>query len=277
MDLGRKLRLRRLLPEGRAVIVPMDHPVYHGPVDGLNDPADVVRKAKAGGADGVLITPGSLETAADALGGMAVVLRLDNTCTRLGSRVDQMGLIGTVEDAVSSGADAVALNVFVGAENEDELLGKLADVACACREWGMVLVGEMIPDSLLLNHFGKSSKELAPEVAAEHIAVAARVGAEIGADVIKTRYTGTPETFRTVIDTATRPVLVAGGPKTGDDASFLTSIREAMDAGAAGVCVGRNLWQRADMLAMTRAVCAIVHDGASVEQALAILAEQMSK
>jgi DhnA family fructose-bisphosphate aldolase class Ia len=277
MDLGRKLRLRRLLPGGRAVIVPMDHPVYHGPVDGLNEPAEVVRKANAGGADGVLLTPGSLETAADALGDMAVVLRLDNTCTRLGKRIDQMGLISTVEDAVSSGVDAVALNVFIGAENEDELMGKLADVACACREWGMVLVGEMIPESLLLNHFGKSPKELAPELAAEHIAVASRVGAEIGADVIKTRYTGTPETFRTVIETATRPVLVAGGPKTGSDATFLKSIRDAMDAGAAGVCVGRNVWQRADMVAMTRAVRAIVHEGATVEQALAILAESTRK
>jgi DhnA family fructose-bisphosphate aldolase class Ia len=271
MDLAKRLRLRRLLPHGRGVIVPMDHPLYFGPVGGLEDPAGVVRKAAAGGADAVLISPGALEAAADALGDMAVVLRLDTTCTRLGDRPERMGLICSVEDAVRLGAEAVVVNVYVGAPNEDELLGKLADVACACREWGVVLVGEMIPAGLLMSHFGKSSAELAPAEAAEQIAVASRVGAEIGADLIKTRYSGTPESFRTVVETATRPILMAGGPKAGDDAGFLRDARGAMDAGAAGICAGRNLWGREDMEAMTRAVCAIVHDGASVEQAMRIL------
>jgi len=267
MELGKQLRMRRVLRGGRAVIVPMDHPIYSGAVEGLEDPRDVVRKVAEGGADGLLITPGALETAASVLGDLSIVLRLDGTHTKLGKHLERIDLIGTVEHAARLGVDAVVVNVFIGTDNEDVLLGKLARVACGCREWGMPLVAEMIPEPVLAAHYGKSAGDLTPDKRAEYIALASRVGAEVGADIIKTNYTGTRESFERVTRAAMRPVLMAGGPKTGDDASLLASIRDAMDAGAAGVCVGRNLWQRKDVVAMTRAIRAIVHDGASVAEA----------
>lgn len=259
MNLGKKLRMRRIFRQGRAVIVPLDHPLFFGPIQGLENPVELVRKVAEGGADGVLITPGTLELVADVIGDLAVVLRIDGTHTRLGHHLERIDLISSVRDAARMGVEAVVLNIFVGADNEDMLLNKLGRVAEDCREHGIVLVGEMIPEPVLKSHYGTGAKEMTDEERAEFVALASRCGAEIGADIIKTAWTGSGESFQKVTGTATRPVLVAGGPKSGDDASLLSMIQDALNAGAAGVCVGRNVWQREDMSKMLAKVCDLVH------------------
>lgn len=261
------------MKNGRTVIMPIDHPLYFGPMAGLENPRELVRAAAAGGADAVLLAPGMLEFVAESLGGMAVVLRLDGTHTRLGNHLERVGLISSVEEAVRLGADAVAVNIFVGADNEDVLLAKLGKVAMDCRTYGMLLVGEMIPQPILASHYGKNAEPLDPAKRAEYLALAARLGAEIGVDIIKTHYSGTVESFKTVTGTATRPVVIAGGVKNGNDRQLLDSIADAMAAGAAGVCIGRNLWQRDDVTMMTAAVKAVVHDGVSSAEAFKMLSE----
>lgn len=270
MELGKILRQRRIFKDKRTVIVPIDHPLYFGPVPGLEDPVALVQRIAQAGADAVLLTPGILESVADVLGEMAVVLRIDGTHTRLGKHIERIHLISSVEEALRLGVEAVALNIFVGEDNEDVLLTKLGVVAGKCREYGMLLVGEMIPEPVLHAHYGKGNgaAPLTPEAIAEYIALAARCGAEIGVDIVKTNYSGSKESFRHVIQTATRPVLMAGGPKCGDDAAQLEMIRDAMDAGAAGVCVGRNVWQRKNVSGILRAIKAVVHENAPVEEAL---------
>jgi len=105
----------------------------------------------------------------------------------------------------------------------------------------------------------------------EKIALAARVGAEMGADVIKCPYA--PD-FARVTQTCYVPVVILGGARRGDEAAMLGEIKSAVDAGAAGVAMGRNIWQAANPIAMTRAICAMIHHGATVEEALRILASQ---
>lgn len=271
MDIGKKLRARRLFKNGRTVIVPMDHPLYFGPISGLEDPAKVVNEVAAGGADAVLISPGIVELVADELKDMAVVLRLDGTHTRLGKHLERVELISSVEEAVRMGVDAVVVNIFVGAENEDVLLAKLGEVAMSCRKHGMLLIGEMIPQPILASHYGKDSKPLSSEQRAEYLALAARLGGEIGVDVVKTHYSGTEESFRLVTSTSTRPIIIAGGVKSGNEKELLQSIHGAIQAGAAGVCIGRNLWQRDNITKMTLAVRAVVHEGASYQEALKII------
>jgi len=100
------------------------------------------------------------------------------------------------------------------------------------------------------------------------VAHAARLGAELGADIVKTSYTGDIDSFRDVIKGCPAPVVVAGGPKTNTDEEFLQMIKDAMEAGAAGVAVGRNIFQHDDVVGITRAVCKIVHENADVEEAL---------
>jgi DhnA family fructose-bisphosphate aldolase class Ia len=251
--------MRRIFRRRRAVIVPLDHPLFYGPIRGLENPVELVRKVAEGGADGVLLTPGTLDLVADVLGDLAVVLRIDGTHTRLGKHLERIDLISSVREAARMGVEAVVLNIFVGADNEDALLNKLGRVAEDCREHGVLLVGEMIPEAVLKSHYGTGSGEMTNEQRAEMIALASRCGAEIGADIIKTAWSGSAESFESVTRTATRPVLVAGGPKSGDDASQLRMIGDALRAGAAGVCVGRNVWQRDDMSRMLAKVCEMVH------------------
>jgi fructose-bisphosphate aldolase/2-amino-3,7-dideoxy-D-threo-hept-6-ulosonate synthase len=272
MNLGKKLRMRRFFQKGKAVIVPMDHPLYNGPLKGLEDPIKLVKTISQTEVDGVLISPGTLERVEDVLGNLCVILRMDGTHTRLGSHVEKISMITTVEHAVKMGADMGVLNIFCGADNEDELLQKLGMASVECSEWGLPLMGEMIPNLTLYHHYGKSNgKAITQDDITDGVKLASRVGAEIGADIIKTNYTGTVETFREVINTATAPVVVAGGPKTGDDLEFLTMIKECMEAGAMGICIGRNVWQRENVPGMLDAICAIVHNSVDVADAAKLL------
>lgn len=268
MELGKKLRKRRLFKEGRAVVVPIDHPLYFGPIAGLEDPVQLVHKLARAGADAILVSLGTLEIVADALQDMSVVLRLDGTHSKLGKHLERIELISSVEEAAKAGVEAVVVNVFVGTDNEDVLLTKLGKVARDCREFGMLLIGEMIPAPILETHYGKNSRSLSEEERAEYSALACRVGAEIGVDVVKTHYSGSKESFRRVTGSATRPVLVAGGIKRGKDIELFQGIRDAMDSGAAGACIGRNVWQRDDVERIISVIRQIVHNGASPEEVI---------
>lgn len=271
METGKRLRLRRIFRREKAIIVPMDHAIYFGPIEALQDPRELVRRMAAGGADGILIPPGTLPRVVDVVGPMAVLLRLDGTVSRLGAHIEVTSRVRAVEQAAALGADAVVLNVYVGTDNEDSLLKKLGETADACRQCGLLLVGEMIPAPLLNAHYGKGPDGLSPERRAEYIGVAARIGAEIGADILKINYSGTPDSFRPVTRNAHRPALVAGGVKSGTPLEFLRGVRDALDAGAAGICAGRNLWDRTNVDGLLRALYKVVHGEASVEEAVAEL------
>ena len=272
MNTGKQLRLRRIFRGERSIIVPMDHALYFGPIEQLADPATLVRRVASKGADGILVPPGTLTTLPpDALGDLAVLLRLDGTCSRMGHNLAQTSLITSVEEAVRLGVDGVVVNIYVGSENEDYLLGKLGTVAEQCRNWGMVLIGEMIPAPLLTAHYGHGDANLCPEERAEAIGVAARIGAEIGVDVLKINYSGSRDSFREVTRHAQRPALVAGGVQAGSEKEFLADIRDCLDGGAAGVCIGRNLWARDDMESMLEALRLLVHEDAPLEKALSAL------
>jgi DhnA family fructose-bisphosphate aldolase class Ia len=105
------------------------------------------------------------------------------------------------------------------------------------------------------------------------VAHAARLGAELGADIIKTNYTGNIETFKTVVEGCPVPVIIAGGPKCKTEQEILQTAYESIKAGGAGLSIGRNVFQHKNPTLMVKALSAIVHKGISVEQALKILGE----
>ena len=261
METGKALRIRRFFRKGKTVIIPLDHGVYSGPVKGIEDPRKLVEVISQSEADGILVTPGILMKIKDVIGNLAVVLRIDGTSTRLGSHLERMELISTVETALKLGVDMVAINVFVGTENEDILLKKLGIVSTVCLDWGMPLMAEMIPASILYHHFGK--KDSNNTDITEDIKLVARLGAEIGADVIKTHYTGSIESFKEVIDTATVPIVIAGGPKVSSDEEFIKLVEEISISGASGICIGRNIWQAKDPKKMLETVCTLIHGKAN--------------
>jgi len=266
---GKSLRMRRLFTSGKSVIVPMDHPVFFGPLPGVADPAALVRDAAASPANGVLLTLATMNRLADDLGALGTIARIDGTHTRLGSHIVEIDRISSVEYALACGADACVLNIYVGAENERDLLRKLGETAESCDRWGLPLIGEMIPIGVLAGHYHPGSKKLSEAEMTDQIALAARVGAELGADLIKTSYTGSMESFRQVVEGATVPILVAGGPCGDSVSDLLQMVEDCITAGAAGVCIGRNVWQRENRQQVLAAICRIVHQGTPAAKAMA--------
>lgn len=268
METGKALRLRRIFSKDKAVIIPIDHALYSEPIEGIEDLEKLVNTISQTPADAILITSAMLTRVKDVVGNLATVVRIDGTHTRLGSHLERIDLVTTVEHALRVGADMVVINVFVGTENEDELLRKLGKVATTCFKWGLPLMAEMIPSYILNYHYAKKEKNYDRERAADEIKLASRLGAELGADVIKTHYTGSVDTFREIVSTTPVPIVIAGGPKTQGDKDFLRLVHEAIQAGAKGICMGRNVWQRKNIKDILLALCHIVHNNASMEEVM---------
>jgi fructose-bisphosphate aldolase/2-amino-3,7-dideoxy-D-threo-hept-6-ulosonate synthase len=156
------------------------------------------------------------------------------------------------------GADAVSVHINIGSPTESNQLKTLSDVAKSSAEWGMPLLAMMYPRGPAI----KNPHD--PEV----VALAARAGAELGADLIKTNYTGDPDTFKTVVRGCPVPVIIAGGPKMKSDRDVLETVEGAMGAGAKGVAIGRNVFQHESPTKITRAIARIVHEGWPAADAL---------
>jgi DhnA family fructose-bisphosphate aldolase class Ia len=269
MSLGKQLRQRRLMGRGRTVIVAMDHGVSAGAVAGLENPRAVLKTISRAKPDGILVTPGVLETIVEEIEDLAILLRIDG-CT--GPReAGPMRLFGSIEDAVALGVDGVVMNATIGTPYQSDELHKIGLAATAGRRWGMPLVAEILSQRMLSNHMdmsGTGKDELPPDIDRD-VAMACRFGIELGADAIKTRYPGDRERFREIVACTDRPILVAGGPLR--DASLYSTLHlvdEVLQAGAAGVILGRTIWQRSNPVEALRAVCAMIHEDATVEEAL---------
>ena len=165
------------------------------------------------------------------------------------------------------GADGIATFGVIGIPREAQLSKKNGYVAEQCELWGMPMMTEMIPPEIIEHQFGTKAKRKWPSDP-EVIKYSARVAAELGADIVKGYYTGDKDTFREVIDYCPVPYIILSGPASGDAKILLKFIRDALDCGAAGVTMGRNIWTHKNPAAMTRAICRLVHDDASFEDAL---------
>jgi class I fructose-bisphosphate aldolase len=233
---------------GRSVVVAMDHGLGSNVYPGLADPSHVIDAVVAGGADAVLTTFGILKQFYHQMKSVGVILRMDGGNSELMGGPLDMRLLYSVEDALRLGADSVACMGFPGCPLEPQTLGNVATLAGQCQTWGVPLMAEMLPGGFVNPTLNTS----------EHTRLAVRLGIELGADLIKTRFPGSSEPFGQVVENCYRPVLVLGGSVV-NEVSLLTSVESAMAAGAAGVVVGRNIWGHADPQAMVEAICKIVH------------------
>jgi fructose-bisphosphate aldolase/2-amino-3,7-dideoxy-D-threo-hept-6-ulosonate synthase len=258
LNSGKRKRLHRIMPDGKTVIVPMDHGVTNGPIKGLVNMQIIVNKLLEGGADAMVIHKGIANAVDTGKAGLIVHLSGSN---QFSPDPNLKVRVCSVEEALRIGADAVSVHINVGSNNESEMLEKLGSVADECDEYGVPLLAMMYPRG------AKISSEHDPEA----VALVARLGAELGADIIKTNYTGDVETFRKVTAGCPVPVIIAGGPKAKTDADVLRMVCDAMTAGGVGVSIGRNVFQNEDPSAMTRALSAIVHRGVGPDEALRIL------
>jgi fructose-bisphosphate aldolase/2-amino-3,7-dideoxy-D-threo-hept-6-ulosonate synthase len=268
---GKEIRLARIFnPKSkRMVLITLDHGICINPMMELSDMEGVLRKVVAGGPDVILLTPGMAKHFYRPLveGKVSLMLRIDGTATSIGPDLTNDELICSVENALRLGADAVATFGVIGVPREAQLSHKNGFVAEACDLWGMPLMIEMIPADILEHQFADRAERKWPKNP-EVVKYSARVAAELGADIVKGYYTGDKDSFKEVINYCPVPYVVLSGPASGDPQVLLQFIRDAMDCGAAGVSMGRNVWAYKDPTALVRAIRRIVHDDASVEEAM---------
>ncbi len=241
----------------RTVIVPMDHGITQGPIKGLRDMTGAVNKVAEGGANAVLLHKGIVRAGHREYGeDIGLIIHLSGS-TNKAPEPNNKVTVTSVEEALSLGADAVSVHVNVGAENESQQLRELGKISESCSTWGMPLIAMMYPR-------GKDVEDPHEEETVAHVA---RVGAELGADMIKTNFTGNISSFREVTKGCPVPVIVAGGPKVDTDMDILETAAKAIRGGAAGLSIGRNVFQHENPTKMVRALTKIVHDNVSAEEA----------
>ncbi|MDS0298103.1 2-amino-3,7-dideoxy-D-threo-hept-6-ulosonate synthase [Halogeometricum sp. S1BR25-6] len=255
MDVGITSRLERISTGGRYLVVPMDHGITLGPVKGLVDLETTVDAITRGGADAVLTQKGVARRVHPKKNGKGFIVHL-NGSTVIGPESNDKRITGSVEEALRAGADAVSFHMNVGSEYEPDQITQLGELTEKAHRFGVPV--------LAMNY--ARGRDTDPHDA-ENLAHAVRLAEELGADVVKTAYSGNPDTFDRVCEATRLPVVIAGGSR-GTDRQTIEMVRGAMDAGAAGVSMGRSIFQHDDPESITRAVSSVIHRDEDAETAL---------
>ncbi len=263
MHLGKSIRLQRIFNRntGRTIIVPLDHGVTVGPIYGLVDLKETVNKVAEGGANAVVMHKGLVRCGHREQGkDIGLIIHLSGS-TQLSPYPNAKTLVGRVEDAIKLGADAVSVHVNLGDETERYMLADLGKITSEAAEWGMPVL------AMVYARGPKIKDGFDPEI----VAHCARVGEELGADVVKVPYTGNVETFKKVVDACCVPVVIAGGPKMNNKKDLLQMVYDSIQAGGAGLSVGRNVFQDEDPTTLVKALNKIVHEDMEVDEAMEII------
>ncbi|NKE37945.1 class I fructose-bisphosphate aldolase family protein [Natronococcus sp. JC468] len=255
MTTGTDARLERIGTDGSYVIVPMDHGLTMGAVQGLKDIESTIDGVTRGGADAVLTQKGIAPRVHDNKNGKGYIVHL-NGSTTIGPDEQDKRVTGTVEEAIRVGADAVSFHINVGSNYEPDQVTQLSEVTAEASRFG-------IPVLAMAYARGPGVDSADPE----SLGHAVRLAEEVGADVVKTGYSGDADSFEHVVESTRLPVVIAGGSR-GTDRETLEMVRGAMDAGGDGISMGRSIFQHEDPEAIATAVSGIVHDDRSVDEAL---------
>lgn len=249
--IGKRIRLERLIePEtGSCLVVALDHGVTSPRfLPGLYDTGRRIDEAIGGGATALMLTRGIARAYCDHYAGRAG-LALMLTASAAGRPAGpQVTPIGSVEEALRIGADAVVVYVALGGENEPAMIRYLSDVGEACELLGMPLIAEAeFPDAY------ETAEDTGRPADVEYLRRNARLCAEMGADIVKVNWSGDISSFASIVRACGRPVILAGGPVLASD-ELLGRMRSAREAGAIGCSVGRNVFEHADPRAMMQAI-----------------------
>lgn len=257
---GKRIRISRITFNDKMLCVPMDHGVTVGPIKGIEQIHKTMEKVERGGATAVLVHKGILRSLPNPLR-IGVIVHL-SASTNLSSNPNLKVRVGTVEEAIRLGADAVSLHINIGNKDEQEMLIKLGMTADICDEWGIPLIAMMYPR-------GENIKNPNDPQLIAHVA---RIAAELGADIVKVPMPSSdPDEINVIVRGCPVPVVAAGGPKLDDDKQVLELAYAVMKAGGYGITFGRNIFQHDDPELITKALRKIVIDGGEVEEALRIL------
>ncbi|GIU70944.1 MAG: aldolase [Candidatus Nitrosocaldaceae archaeon] len=250
MEWGMKNRLSRIFKQdGRTVMLAVDHGYFLGPTERLEDARKTIEPLLPY-ADSIMLTRGILRNCVDPSNDIPVVLRVSGGTSIIGKDLSNEDITTSIEDAIRINASALAMSIFVGAEYEHQTLVNLGKLVNDGEEYGIPV--------LAVTAVGR---EMARD--ARYLGLASRIAAELGAHMVKTYYC---KDFYKVVEACPVPVIIAGGKKIPEkDALELTY--NAISEGAAGVDMGRNIWQSDYPVAMIKAVNKIVHENATAEEA----------
>lgn len=262
MTNGKLRRLSKITRNGRILCVPMDHGVSDGPIKGIEDITQIVKKVEAGGASSVILHKGAIK-ALRYEPSLGMIMHI-SASTSYGQTPYSKVIVSSVEEAIFLGADAVSVHINVGANSENEMLKSLGSIADECDRFGVPLIAMMyVRGENVKNPYD-------PDL----IKKAVRLGGELGADIVKAPYTGSVETFSEVVRGSHVPVAIAGGPKLNNITDAFRMAKEAIDAGAAGVTFGRNVFQDPRPDAVVRGLAKVIYEGRSIEEALRVYNEE---
>lgn len=266
-SLGKSLRLANMFDHASqtSVVIPMDHAIEGAEFPELDDPRELITSFVDVGVDGFLLRRGLAQFALKEFAGRGAFVQRVTARTGLATGADGESMIAGVEQAMRNGADAVCNTFMIGGDNERYQVAEFGKLADECAAVGMPLVGEVFPLP------GEGQAAYDGPFTVDEMRMAVRTACEEGADVIKTWYSGDPESYRQVISCSTVPVLIAGGPPAKTQREVLEIVHGAMAAGAKGLMMGRKIWQSPNPPATASALMAIVRNGASVNEAEEIL------
>jgi putative autoinducer-2 (AI-2) aldolase len=260
LDWGAKNRLGRIFnpTSGKTVMFAVDHGYFQGPTTGL-ERLDLAVPPLLDDADALMATRGAIRTSIDPAMNKPIVLRATGGPSILGDLSNERIAV-TVEDAIRINASAMAVQMYIGSENETQSLRNLTRLVDEGLRYGIPVIGVVAV-----------GKEMTRD--ARYFRLACRIGAELGAQIIKVYYTD--KEFDSIVSTCPVPVVVAGGKKVGE-LDALVMAERAIAEGAAGLDMGRNIFQSDDPKAMIKAVRTVVHEGASAQDAFALYTELSS-
>lgn len=261
MNIGKKIRLSRILDEkGRTIIVPIDHAV-EGYFQELEDPERLIKEFITGGANAILLRRGMLERTHSLIAGKLGIIYRVSGATGSSPDVTDQRLIASVYEALKRGADAIVFTIYAGHPKENDMYTYFGELSDEAYELNLPLIGEV--------DTWPSSQENKGELLRQGV----RYLSEEGADLIKTYFPEDESYYKKIIKYSLVPVVAAGGPKMPEAKDVLQFAKKVIDSGAIGVAFGRNVWQQKSPSSIIRALSKIVKEDQTVEDALKVLAE----
>ena len=254
------------LKNGKGLLLAYDQGFEHGPSTDFNekniDPSYILDIALKGQFTGIVFHKGIAEKYYS--GKIPLIIKL-NGKTSLPKGEPISSQVCSVEEALSLGAKGVGYTIYLGSSHENIMLQEFGEIQEDAHEEGVPAIAWVYPRGEAVKN------DTAPEI----VSYAARAGLEIGADAVKIKYTGDPTSFAWAVKAAgLAKVFMSGGPKAPTDETFLNQVKGAMDGGATGLAVGRNVWQHADPLKMANALREIIFNGSEVHHALNMVVAQ---
>ena len=253
MDWGIKNRLSQIIQPktGRSLILPIDHGYFLGPTRKLEEPWKTV-KPLLPYSDALMLTRGILRNCINPDSDIPIVLRVSGGSSIVTEDLSNETIITSIKEAIRLNASALSLSIFIGAKHEHQSLNNLAKLVDDAEDYGIPV--------LAVTAVGKELEKRD----ARYLALSCRIAAELGARFVKTYYC---DDFEKVVEGCPVPVLIAGGPKMDTEKDALQTTYDALQGGAVGVIMGRNIWQNDFATAMIKAVRAVIHEDATPKEA----------